>query len=87
MAQGRVQETGPTLPISLLVPPAQDQLLAALLPDVLPLLLGTLFLKVASTETHMATRLPVADHLVLLEEAVMADGLTESTSQDQPTHV
>lgn len=87
MAQARVQQTGPTLPISPLVLPVQDQLPAALLPDVVQLLLGTLFLKVASTETHMVTPVPVADHLVLLEGAVMADGLRESTSQDLPTHV
>jgi hypothetical protein len=67
--------------------PVQDLLPAVLLPDVLRLPLGTLFLKVASTETHMVTRLPVADHLVLLVEAVMADGSRESTLQDLPTHV
>jgi hypothetical protein len=87
MAQDRVQETGPTLPTSLLALPVQDRLPAALHPDVLQLLLGTPFLKVASTETHMVTQQPVADHLVLLEEAVMVDGLRESTSQDLPTHV
>jgi hypothetical protein len=87
MAQALVLETGPTLPTSPLALPVQDLLPAALLPRVLQLLLGTMFLKVASTETHMATRLPVADRLVVLEEAVTDDGLRESTSQDLPTHV
>lgn len=89
MAQALVQETGPTLPTSPLARPVlpQDLLPEALPLDVLQLLRGTPFLKVASTETHTVTRLRVADLLVLLAEAVTADGSKESTLQDLPTHV
>lgn len=86
-AQVPVQETGPTLPTSLLALQVPIQFPVVLLPQQQLVLHGTLFRKVALTGMLTETRHPAAAVVQLLVEVAMADGLMESTFQDLSTYV